>query len=140
MEAHARHGFPHEVCGVLLGRGDHAQRAVPVENQADDRGRRFAIAPGDLLRIQRVARDLGLEVIGARFFPDPGQGPGLRATLQAAATSKPVTAGATPRRKACICRLVRKRRNDEPAAIVIRNDGRNTHSVENNAPINPATR
>ena len=64
MEAHARRGFPHEVCGVLLGRDGHAQRAEPVENQADDPGRRFAIAPADLLRIQREARDLGLEVIG----------------------------------------------------------------------------
>src|SRR5260221_89916 len=63
-----------------------------------------------------------------------------RPTLQAAATSRPATAGATPRRKACICLFVRKRRNDEPAAIVIKNDGRKTQMVANNAPMVPATR
>ena len=35
--AHAREGKPEEVCGVLRGRGLHAQEVIRGENVADER-------------------------------------------------------------------------------------------------------
>ena len=69
MLAHARSGYPYEVCGVMLGRGpDGARRveeAVAVANRETEAPRvRYEIAPEDQIRIQREARDRGWEVIG----------------------------------------------------------------------------
>jgi len=68
-----RHGeasYPHECCGVLLGREtDEArsvERALPIENRWDvaERGNRFLIGPDDVLRAERAARRQGLDVLG----------------------------------------------------------------------------
>lgn len=69
MLDHARHGHPHEVCGVLVGDGLLAvpavAHAVPVVNRETDAPRvRYLIAPEDLIRIQREARDAGLDIVG----------------------------------------------------------------------------
>ena len=66
---HARSGYPFEVCGVLLGRnGDGARRVdrvIPAVNRERDSPRvRYEIAPEDLVRIQREARDDGREILG----------------------------------------------------------------------------
>jgi proteasome lid subunit RPN8/RPN11 len=66
---HARSGYPYEVCGVLLGRGpDGARRVeevVAVTNRETESPRvRYQIAPEDLIRIQRAARDQGREIVG----------------------------------------------------------------------------
>lgn len=72
-EAIARHGeatYPDECCGVLLGREVNGRRIVerllPIENQWDEveRRRRFLIQPADVLRAEREARRLGLDVVG----------------------------------------------------------------------------
>ena len=61
----ARAGYPFEVCGVLLGRGNAVEAVVPVANRERASPRvRFEIAPEDLARIQREARDAGLEIVG----------------------------------------------------------------------------
>jgi len=61
----ARAGYPFEVCGVLLGRGTAVTAVVPVANREGASPRvRFEVAPEDLLRIQREARDAGLEIVG----------------------------------------------------------------------------
>jgi len=63
---HARSGHPFEVCGVLLGRnGGIVDGVVTVANRETEAPRvRYQIAPEDLLRIQREARDTGREVLG----------------------------------------------------------------------------
>ena len=66
---HARSGYPFEVCGILLGRGPNGARrveaAVAVPNRETEAPRvRYQIAPEDQIRIQREARDRGLEVVG----------------------------------------------------------------------------
>jgi proteasome lid subunit RPN8/RPN11 len=67
--AHARAGHPLEICGVLWGRTDEAGmvvvEAVAVENRERIAPRvRYAIAPEDLLRLQREARAVGLDIAG----------------------------------------------------------------------------
>ena len=66
--AHALRGYPFEVCGVLLGRasdGASVTRVVEVANRETKSPRvRYQIAPEDLLRVQDVGRNEGLEVLG----------------------------------------------------------------------------
>jgi proteasome lid subunit RPN8/RPN11 len=65
--AHARRGYPFEVCGVLLGpAGDRrVSRAEATENRETETPRvRYQIAPQDLIRIQRAARTEQLEIVG----------------------------------------------------------------------------
>ena len=69
--AHARGGYPFEVCGVLLGapradgRAVLVEAAVPVANRETDKPRvRYRIADEDLLRIQRECRGQGREIVG----------------------------------------------------------------------------
>lgn len=65
LREEARAGYPFEVCGVLLGRGNAVKAVVPVANRERASPRvRFEIAPEDLVRIQREARDAGLEIVG----------------------------------------------------------------------------
>jgi proteasome lid subunit RPN8/RPN11 len=70
MLEHARGGYPFEACGVFLGRlprGGPAvvEDVVPVENRETEKPRvRYAIAPEDLIRIDREARPRGLEILG----------------------------------------------------------------------------
>ena len=69
MITHARGGYPFEVCGVLVGRGEEGDRrvehVVAVPNRETEAPRvRYQIAPEDLIRIQRQARDEGREIIG----------------------------------------------------------------------------
>ena len=68
MLARAREGYPCEVCGVLLGPASPSVRVdsvVSVVNREKDQPRvRYQIAPEDLIRIQREARDRGQEIVG----------------------------------------------------------------------------
>jgi proteasome lid subunit RPN8/RPN11 len=65
MLEHARHGYPFEVCGVLLGEGSKVAAIVPVVNRETESPRvRYQIAPEDLIRIQREGRDRGEEILG----------------------------------------------------------------------------
>jgi len=69
MVAHAEATFPNECCGAMLGTADGDDKtvafALPLENaytgaQED----RYEIRPEDLLRVEREARQRGLDVIG----------------------------------------------------------------------------
>jgi proteasome lid subunit RPN8/RPN11 len=67
--AHALAGYPFEVCGVLLGRAldgeGRVDKVVPVANRETEAPRvRYQIAPADLIRIQREARQEGREILG----------------------------------------------------------------------------
>ena len=71
-EAIRRHGeetYPHECCGVLLGQSDEDGRAVTKtvrcgNTRSDSPHNRYHIAPQELVRIQRQAREAGLEIVG----------------------------------------------------------------------------
>ncbi|GBC77112.1 hypothetical protein HRbin08_00581 [bacterium HR08] len=74
LEAIKRHGeraYPEEGCGVLLGRVEGETKIVeeirPTRNvRQDSPHNRYAIAPEELLRLEREARARGREVLG--FF------------------------------------------------------------------------
>ena len=69
MKAHGQSGYPHETCGVLLGRfaegpvevlEAHACGNANTDRAAD----RYRIEPQDQLRIEKQARARGLDVVG----------------------------------------------------------------------------
>ena len=69
IAAHARSGYPHEVCGFLLGSWEAGRprvvRVVPVPNRETERPAvRYQIAPEDYIEVQRAARQEGLDVLG----------------------------------------------------------------------------
>ena len=69
LDSLARSGYPHEVCGLLVGRraGDDiiVHRAEPAANleteRADDR---YRLDPDAFLAIDRAARREGLDIVG----------------------------------------------------------------------------
>ena len=74
IREHGARGYPHEVCGALLGRevdsdGQGACREVvavlPLENRREDSPRnRFSVTPEDVLRAERAASERSLELVG----------------------------------------------------------------------------
>ncbi len=69
MRRHGEETYPHECCGVLLGIVDGDGRAVRAVERAgntrlDSLHNRYNIDPGELVRIQRQARERGLDIIG----------------------------------------------------------------------------
>ena len=69
LRAHGEETYPHECCGVLLGNatpeGNQVRRIVRAGNTRSDRAHdRYNIAPEELIRIQREARGLGLDIVG----------------------------------------------------------------------------
>lgn len=67
VRAHGAEGYPHEICGVLVGpRGGRvATEAKRARNIIVERARdRYEIDPVDHLRIQREADDNGHDIIG----------------------------------------------------------------------------
>jgi proteasome lid subunit RPN8/RPN11 len=69
LRAHGEETYPHECCGVLLGNaapeGNQVRCIVRAGNTRSDRAHdRYNIAPEELIRIQREARGLGLDIVG----------------------------------------------------------------------------
>ena len=72
LDSLRRHGeatYPHECCGVLLGAFQGDDRTVREVVRAgntrlDALHNRYNIDPGELVRIQRQARERGLEIVG----------------------------------------------------------------------------
>jgi len=70
LRAHGEETYPHECCGVLLGKneagvGNHVQQIVRAGNtRTDSAHNRYNIAPQELVKIQRQARGLGLDIVG----------------------------------------------------------------------------
>jgi proteasome lid subunit RPN8/RPN11 len=69
LRKHGEDTYPHECCGVLLGRFDGndsvVESAVRCGNTRDDSPQdRYHIAPGELVRIQREGRTQGLDIVG----------------------------------------------------------------------------
>ena len=69
LRAHGEETYPHECCGVLLGRMDeeerHVTEIVRCGNTRDDRPQdRYHIDPREVVRIQRQGRERGLDIVG----------------------------------------------------------------------------
>jgi proteasome lid subunit RPN8/RPN11 len=69
IRTHGEETYPHECCGALLGKywpdGWHVQQAVPAGNtRTDSAHNRYNIAPGELVKIEREARRLGMAIAG----------------------------------------------------------------------------
>ena len=69
LRAHGEQTYPHECCGVLLGRASEGTNAVARIVQAgntrtDSAHNRYHISPVELIRIQRQARAASLDIVG----------------------------------------------------------------------------
>ena len=70
LRTHGEETYPNECCGVLLGKslgaeGNRVQKIVRAGNtRTDSAHNRYHIAPIELVRIQREARNLGLDIVG----------------------------------------------------------------------------
>jgi proteasome lid subunit RPN8/RPN11 len=74
IERHAREAWPQECCGLLIGTPDEIAFAVRASNRAADPQRRYVIDPQDHFAAIRLAREKGLEVVGA-YHSHPGSQP-----------------------------------------------------------------
>ena len=70
IRAHGVRDYPYECCGLLLGRYETDAKTVsetyPISNAREESAKRnrFLIAPEELMRGERYARDRDLEVVG----------------------------------------------------------------------------
>ncbi len=69
LRAHGERTYPHECCGVMLGHAEAGTNVVVqiVEagnTRTDSAHNRYNIAPVELIRIQRQARNAGLDIVG----------------------------------------------------------------------------
>jgi proteasome lid subunit RPN8/RPN11 len=68
LRAHGESAYPEESCGVLLGTVSGGERivleAVPLANIAETRRNRYRIAPVELIRAEKAARQAGREILG----------------------------------------------------------------------------
>lgn len=69
LRAHGEETYPHECCGVLLGKattlGNEVRQIVRAGNtRTDSAHNRYNIAPQELVKIQRQARGMGLDIVG----------------------------------------------------------------------------
>ena len=69
IRAHGEETYPHECCGALLGRstpdGWQIEAAVKAGNtRTDSAHNRYQIAPVELVKIEREARQRGLDIGG----------------------------------------------------------------------------
>jgi len=69
MRQHAEQTYPHECCGALLGHAGAqanvvAQMVRAGNTRTDSAHNRYNIAPQELVRIQRHARQAGLDIVG----------------------------------------------------------------------------
>ena len=69
IREHGEETYPHECCGVLLGSAaEGINQVVKVERagntRTDSAHNRYQIAPRELVRIQREARERNLDIVG----------------------------------------------------------------------------
>ena len=69
LRAHGEETYPHECCGILLGKsaGDslHVHELIRAGNtRTDSAHNRYNIAPQELIAAQRQARKSGLDIVG----------------------------------------------------------------------------
>jgi proteasome lid subunit RPN8/RPN11 len=69
IRRHGEETYPHECCGVLLGCSEDGVNAVEDAVRAgntrtDSAHNRYHIAPQELVKIQRLGRERGLDIVG----------------------------------------------------------------------------
>ena len=69
LREHGEETYPHECCGVLLGKAldgaNEVELAVRAGNtRTDSAHNRYHIAPQELISIQRQARERSLDIVG----------------------------------------------------------------------------
>jgi proteasome lid subunit RPN8/RPN11 len=69
MVAHARHTYPNECCGAMLGTIDGDRKmvseAIALENAYEgEQAARYELRPEDLLAADKAARSRGMDLIG----------------------------------------------------------------------------
>jgi proteasome lid subunit RPN8/RPN11 len=69
LRRHGEETYPHECCGVLLGRMDGTNRVVETvvrctNMRVDSPQNRYDIDPRELVRVQREGRERGLDIVG----------------------------------------------------------------------------
>lgn len=69
IRKHGEETYPHECCGILLGRnedGDNqVEEAIRAGNtRTDSAHNRYHIAPQELIKAQRTGRERGLDIVG----------------------------------------------------------------------------
>ena len=69
LRRHGEEAYPHEACGVLLGRFDGAARLVARvarcgNTRADSPHNRYGIDPREILKLERQGRDRGEDIVG----------------------------------------------------------------------------
>jgi proteasome lid subunit RPN8/RPN11 len=69
LRQHGEETYPHECCGVLLGRMDGDARVVTSvarcgNTRSDSPQNRYHIDPKELIRIQREGRERGEDIVG----------------------------------------------------------------------------
>ena len=69
MRQHGEEIYPHECCGVLLGRMENGERMVKRvvrcgNTRTDSPANRYHIAPQELIAAQKKAREAKMDIIG----------------------------------------------------------------------------
>jgi proteasome lid subunit RPN8/RPN11 len=70
LRRHGEEAYPHESCGILLGRMEDGEARVATalarcaNARTDSPENRYHIHPADLLRVQRQGRELGQDIVG----------------------------------------------------------------------------
>lgn len=69
LRRHGEETYPHECCGVLLGRMEGDERVVTSlarcgNTRTDSPHNRYHIDPRELVRIQRAGREKGEDIVG----------------------------------------------------------------------------
>ncbi len=69
LRAHGEETYPHECCGILLGRAtpagiDVADLMRAGNTRTDSAHNRYSIDPRELIAAQREGRKLGLDIVG----------------------------------------------------------------------------
>jgi proteasome lid subunit RPN8/RPN11 len=68
IRKHGEQTYPHECCGVLLGRAGETNEVVQAveagNTRTDSAHNRYHISPVELIKIQRVGRQSGLDIVG----------------------------------------------------------------------------
>jgi proteasome lid subunit RPN8/RPN11 len=69
LRAHGEETYPHECCGIMLGKSTPSALEVTAllragNTRTDSAHNRYNIAPAELIRAQRLARQSGLDIVG----------------------------------------------------------------------------
>jgi proteasome lid subunit RPN8/RPN11 len=69
LRRHGEEAYPHESCGVLMGRGEGDERVVARiarcgNTRADSPQNRYGIDPREILRVERQGRERGEDIVG----------------------------------------------------------------------------